>query len=253
MRASALVKLYIFVSGLGAGLSASRRAWERVSLHEPLETLKNQFLLIMKKTIIALMALAGVAAADSLTLTTTCNSETGVLTWTENTGELTAWELSFDITATSISNLYIFQAAKDKSAWLPTVDFWDSKIEFNQCEKGGADQLGKVSILANETASITLSFIADQSVTGEYVGGTYSVSFKQGETTFSNSVEISSFTSERTLSDYSISSGEPKFTTDNRVTISNISLTQLNAVPEPTTATLSLLALAGLAARRRRK
>ena len=39
--ASALRVLYIFVSGLGAGLSASRRAWERGSLHEPLETLNN--------------------------------------------------------------------------------------------------------------------------------------------------------------------------------------------------------------------
>ena len=39
--ASASAMLYIFLSGLGAGLSASRRAWERVSLHEPLETLKT--------------------------------------------------------------------------------------------------------------------------------------------------------------------------------------------------------------------
>ena len=44
--ASALKVLYIFLSGLGAGLSASRRAWERVSLHEPLEYLNNQFLQI---------------------------------------------------------------------------------------------------------------------------------------------------------------------------------------------------------------
>jgi hypothetical protein len=44
--ASASPMLYIFPSGLGAGLSASRRAWERVSLHEPLETLNNQILQI---------------------------------------------------------------------------------------------------------------------------------------------------------------------------------------------------------------
>ena len=33
--------LYIFLSGLGAGLSASRCAWERVSLHELRKTHNN--------------------------------------------------------------------------------------------------------------------------------------------------------------------------------------------------------------------
>ena len=199
------------------------------------------------------MALAGVASAKTLTLTTTLNSETGVLTWTEVTGDLTAWQLSFDITATEINNIGIFQAANNKADWLPTVDFWEGKIEFNQCGQGGDDQLGKVSISANKTASITLSFIANVTENGDIAGGTYSASFTQGETTFSNSVEISGFTTARPLSLYSISSGEPMFTTNDNVTISNITLTQLDAVPEPTTATLSLLALAGLAARRRRK
>ena len=44
MLATASSMLYIFLSGLGAGLSASRRAWERVSLHDPLKTLNNQIL-----------------------------------------------------------------------------------------------------------------------------------------------------------------------------------------------------------------
>lgn len=36
--------LYTTLIGLEVGLSASRPAWERVSLHEPLETLKIQIL-----------------------------------------------------------------------------------------------------------------------------------------------------------------------------------------------------------------
>ena len=54
--------LYDGACQLGAGLSASRRAWERVSLHELSKTLNKQNLTIMKKTIIALLALSGVVA-----------------------------------------------------------------------------------------------------------------------------------------------------------------------------------------------
>ncbi len=209
----------------------------------------------MKKTIIALMALVGVSAAETLTLTSPENNVlstgTGTLSWLEETGTLTSWELSFDLTINTDGNKNLF-SLNSKNDWVPTLDWWDKELQFNQANK---NSIGKPALSAGETASITLSFVATKNADGEYVGGNYSVIFKmEEEIKFSSNVEIEEFGNGRTLSDYTISKGSTTFMTQNGATFSNITLTRLNDnVPEPTTATLSLLALAGLAARRRRK
>ena len=210
----------------------------------------------MKKTIITLLALAGVAAAEELTLTQpaggSLSSGNQTLNWSEDIQNLTSWELSFDFIVDSYINNTLLQIG-DKDAWQPTVELWNQYIQFNQASN---TQVGKVSVVVDELASITLSFIANKTADGDYVGGTYSVTFNQGESTYSASTEITKFTDDRTLSDYSLDKEEARFWThSSSVTYSNITLTQLDdkLIPEPTTATLSLLALAGLAARRRRK
>ena len=49
-----------------AGLSAFRCAWKWIPLHNPRQSRNNQFLINMKKTIIALLAIGSVAMADSI-------------------------------------------------------------------------------------------------------------------------------------------------------------------------------------------
>lgn len=108
--------------------------------------------------------------------------------------------------------------------------------------------------IGNST-SITMSFVADyDNVLEEYVGGTFLVT--SGET------ELLNFTVGKTIQDTTLQSGHASVWTQTGAgacpsnnLFKNIAVSRLadNVVPEPTTATLSLLALAGLAVRRRRK
>ncbi len=100
---------------------------------------------------------------------------------------------------------------------------------------------------------LTITFIAGVDQNGDYQRGTFSVTSKDGEKTYltanmdstiANTALISGSATFRTFSDDSSCNAI--------YTIGNVSVSKLNdnivkSVPEPTTATLSLLALAGLA------
>jgi len=212
----------------------------------------------MKKTIIALLALAGVAAAAPLTLTSptdgSLTSSNAAVAWSENYSTLTSWELSFTLTDTTLGDAIIFGTDRDGSGaagYLLSTDTDGSlevyarniNVTYSKSTAAGV-------VTAGTPVAITFSFVADENqYTNEIVGGTFTV--KAGEATSSwavkDGLEYTDLTN-NSVSRFWTNGGAEKF--------SNITVAKLDnnmVVPEPTTATLSLLALAGLAARRRRK
>ena len=221
----------------------------------------------MKKTIIALMALAGVAAADtattpeeltwtSLTVTTPANGALGsgnsVIDWTEATGNLmNSWELRFTLDPSRLSNQYLFGTVKGSSgADGYTLQITsDGAIRLNQNKSVEVLTVG--SYTAEDSAvEIGLQFVKVVDAEGAFKSGTFTLTVGDAIGTYTvDAIDNTIFTK---------GSNNNVWTNGGNEKISAISLKYadavvLPAVPEPTTATLSLLALAGLAARRRRK
>ena len=221
----------------------------------------------MKKTLITLLALAGVATADtattpdeltwnSLTITTPANgvlgSSNSVIDWSEATGNLTnSWELSLTLDPSRVSNQYLFGTVKGGSgADGYTLQITDGgAIRLN--ENKSTEVLTVGSYTADDSAvAITLQFVKFVDTEGEFESGVFTLTVGDAVGTYTvDSIDNTIFTK---------GSNNNVWTNGGAEKLSGISLKYagavvLPAVPEPTTATLSLLALAGLAARRRRK
>ena len=305
--ASALGMLYISVSGLGAGLSASRRAWERVSLHEPQShklILTN--IINMKKTIIGLLALGGFASAaitDGLqwaesfgdgysqaatfTLKNAFYVENGVgvaggshtdsRVWTTNTGGkfTNAFTFSFKLvdfdsanwndalsmysngTTNGTNNSIQLQQNGSGELMVYTDKFTGSNVADNASNIN----LGSVASLKGKVLTLVFDATGTSNTLTAYVDGVansdiITFTYAEGVTAstaltgfqFGAAFGGSRASDSVTLDDIAVwnralSAAE----------VASLPLTVAPAVPEPTTATLSLLALAGLAARRRRK
>ena len=221
----------------------------------------------MKKTFITLLALAGVAAADtattpdeltwtSLAITTPANGVLGagnsVIDWSEDTGSLTnSWELSFTLDPSRVSNQYLFGTVKGSSG----ADGYTLQIT-----SGGAIRLNQnksVELLTvgsytaeDSAVAITLQFVKFVDAEGEFKSGTFTLTVGNDSASYTvDAIDNTVFTK---------GSNNNVWTNGGAEKLSGISLKYADSVvslpvPEPTTATLSLLALAGLAARRRRK
>lgn len=249
----------------------------------------------MKKTLIALMALSGVAAADVATtpVWTTSSTAPGQVTYTfTQTGSFNFTDLgdaaikdgeSFTLTMKFVcpSNPFIqgnglsFVAAKNGS----NSDLYDINGANNQFRVylrpkddclilslngwtygyGGDAQTDSTSYVTTlpQTGDISANNPVILGFTLQYVAeGNNYFTFA---TTEDSQVQITPITDYNVVRSYNFS--DLTNYTDNWVNapadiVSTISITkagELPTVPEPTTATLSLLALAGLAARRRRK
>ena len=198
------------------------------------------------------------------------------LTWTESDTLLSSWQLSFDLEDAALAEAsifgtstqggggaqgYVLKTTKDGAL---TLNFGDNSISTSNNV-----------INAGENTAVTLSFVANETLSGELVGGTFTLSVgietkTLGVTFDSSVVDGDSVANYRT----GLINGQQSFTyiNDNNVSTSdgfasllwtnngsekfhNIKVSKLdnNVIPEPATATLSLLALAGLAARRRRR
>ncbi len=231
----------------------------------------------MKKTLITLLALAGVAAADTLTISNADNTAAATGDWfTElsatainisgtNSFTSTDYTDSFYSVATNVGSggtydyVLTFTLAKD-------VDLSSFSIDFLLHNSDGAAQPVNRTLsydLTLSDATGTLVSYAGQSITtttGRTSGwatykdvaynadGSINEETKLGTATFSlpDSVFLAAGT-EYKLTIANIAKNDTGAGTF--VGIGNIAM---NVIPEPTTATLSLLALCGLAARRRR-
>ena len=237
----------------------------------------------MKKTIIALMALAGVAAADSITLNIPGNPATN-----DGEGGTSAEAALVKFTRdTDTDGGYMFNNGgacgtnvETGEGILSTVD---GVTSLTLCPRAGAGGSGEVIVLSGtselanyEVSAFTFNITSSSSanITGtvaltlaviENDGGEWSVlKSDTGSLTIGSGSSVTLTLSESITWDSSYKVVAMVDNTGktlaggngNPYTLSGISITAeatAAAVPEPATATLSLLALAGLAARRRRK
>ena len=225
----------------------------------------------MKKTLIALISMAGAAAAavtdgyltnpdaltwETLTLTSPANGvlSTGnsAIDWSEDTGaQEKSWELSFVLDPSRLSNQYLFGTVKDNSgANGYTLSITqEGAISLNQNKSNSILTVGTYT--AEDTAvNVTLTFVNYyDEVSNAEAGGEFTLTV--GES--SGSIEISQAVAAYTT--FNKGSNNNIWTNGGAEKLSNVTLKQggYMIIPEPATATLSLLALAGLAARRRRK
>ena len=258
--------LYDGACQLGAGLSASRRAWERVSLHELSKTLNKQNLTIMKKTIIALLALSGLAMADTYTASTPAKSGAGAQ------GNYYGFTLAFDNATYLTTNVPAdTELNLDSITLLSRSDGSAADMKVAVYEYVGDGTVGTflgtsstVQFAVNTTFTLTFDGItvnssdryqflyvsasADDATLGTFDG--YKAAAMSWGTSVTNSFSQSIPGGWGTYKNNTLNSWEGQYIPVTTVTLSTPSVAP--GVPEPTTATLSLLALAGLAARRRR-
>ena len=225
----------------------------------------------MKKTLIALISMAGAAAAavtdgyltnpdaltwETLTLTTPANGvlSTGnsAIDWSEDTGALEkSWELSFVLDPSRLSNQYLFGTVKGSSgADGYTLSITQAgAISLNQNKSKSILTVGTYT--AEDTAvNVTLTFVNYyDEVSNAEAGGEFTLTVGESSGSIEISQEVAAYTT------FNKGSNNNIWTNGGAEKLSNITLKQggYMIIPEPATATLSLLALAGLAARRRRK
>ena len=210
----------------------------------------------MKKSIIALMALAGVAAAEDYTMqvladvvaindyeiTAGGNLYAGAFTLTFVIEEGNAVSGDYDIIAAyyqvngSSYNVNAFQLNSDGTLSLNRGGALSSTTLSNDTTTGTQDK----SVFKSDGAAYTL---ATGTYTIEYLGGTNG---SAAADLYLDGVKVAGFTGGNHNMNGAQSGGST-------LTLKTNDSYKAAMVPEPATATLSLLALAGLAARRRRK
>lgn len=222
----------------------------------------------MKKTIVALLALSGLAMADTYTASTPAKSAAGAQ-----------------------GNYYGFTLAFDNATYLTTNVPADTELNLDSItllsrSNGSADDMkvavyeyagdrtvgtflgtsSTVQFAANTTFTLTfdgitvnssdryqflyVSAAADDATLGTFDG--YQAAAMQWGTSVTNSFSQNIPDGWGTYKSSGINSWEGQYIPVTTVTLSTPITPDSPAVPEPTTATLSLLALVGLAARRRR-
>lgn len=245
----------------------------------------------MKKTIIALLALAGVASAAAPTWSTTMPDDDHITYTTTQTGRFTFDSLgdagikdgeSFSMTLTftcpsnpfNQGNAISFIAAKGGS----TSDLYDisggnnqfrlyvrasdstTHFNVNGWSYGGGNEVSTTipnytwtvpatnAISAENPAKIGITFTFVNSADAPDGDDYFTIA-----STADSQIQFDTFTERNIVRSYNFNdlTNETGYIGAPTDMVTTISITK--AVPEPTTATLSLLALAGLAARRRRK
>ncbi len=243
----------------------------------------------MKKTLIALLALTGIATATPLTLSAktvsygssaTLTTGNQAMTWDDASGVYTNWYMTFSFTeladkSTTIGSRWVSTICTDSSsnprkglaASVSLVGTGRSpQITFGTGGEFYSDALGTRPTLgfsANDT--LTMAVYEDYAYLGNQNSKEY-VSIKLSDLTFATGSDskMTSGGARAFANSDSTKIGETTIASLDNLPIPNgeiLDITKLvttgvamtRSVPEPTTATLSLLALAGLAARRRRR
>ena len=246
----------------------------------------------MKKTIIALMALAGVAMGGTSTITPL--SETTGWTdvslrnrakWTHVDDTLTLdnsnWgqavstydlvtnlgdplTFAFDITRGSVSaGISVVFIGTKKTLVIGTKDYGNGTMFYGTTDNVSAESYylntawDKGITLGSETLlDSALNYNATASVSGSTqvnAAGNTILTLSVSSTTATSSGTATVDLGKDFILDKIMICGDGANNATGIWTVSAMSVTGSTVVPEPTTATLSLLALAGLAARRRRR
>ncbi len=258
--------LYTPIGGLGTGLSVPRCRGNGISAQAARKS-QNSNHTIMKRTLIALMALAGVAAADTattpeeltwtdLTITTpagaSLTTSNSAINWSDSVENLVnSWELSFTLDPSRLSNQYLFgTTSSGTGAASYTLQITNAgKIRLNSNKSTELLTVGTYT--ADDSAvAITLQFVKFVDTEGTFQSGRFTLTVGGETGTYDVTSDANTVFVKGDNSKLWTNSGNEQF--------SNISLKYADSVvvqtvPEPTAAAFSLLALAGLAARRRRK
>ncbi len=232
----------------------------------------------MKKTLIALLALGSAAVAAPATVSTGSTSNLDSII---ATSQLTLDQLTTIVGTADLNTALIGVTDSASHSWSAAVSTWSTRNELLLYTKKGGEAVSgnaQATFADSETwltdndlkayfdlegavkGAITLGYQGSKiSGVGNYSGTAvvFSVLYDDGSVKTAYGINTT-----YKYSDYSI----PTITYDDElmsapvITVSTTPWTKeslisanVAAVPEPTTATLSLLALAGLAARRRRK
>ncbi len=230
----------------------------------------------MKKTIVALMALAGVAAAGTSTITLDNSSHTNAVIVT---AELSLEQLTQILWTNSTNTSMIGFQDSDDNKYAVIVGTWNSKQEvfnINGINAGeGVDGTPryywnpniKVDDYFSQTdalkGAITLAYAGAHvdSTNGDNEGVSVLISVQYADDSvvhlYGNDSGLKWSNNYISAVTYADNLMDAPTVTVTSTPWSEASLKEMHegilSIPEPTTATLSLLALAGLAARRRRK
>ena len=215
----------------------------------------------MKKTLIALLALAGVTCAD--TATQMNDALDGMLTG-YTAGD--SYTLEISLTNHNTANNAAANLVTLSGGWYLRnqvgnyLAFWESGDPVWKNSDVSVDGT-TTSLTLSEPTSVWFSntINANGAATGGSLtlnGATITISYdaavKATEISLTRANGNSTITNILTINNYEAKATDIAFQTMSGSVVS-FSSTPTPAVPEPATATLSLLALAGLAARRRRK
>lgn len=208
----------------------------------------------MKKTIIALLALAGVAAAETTTTVDTIDAAWGTAPAVAGN----CWSGDYTLTFT-LDSLYTLEGSGSVIGFYRGSATNDT-YGYNAIVLGGTDTAltltvgrGRAYNTEDNATGIdaetyfTFAGGADDKVTFSTTiqkGVTYTLSVTGGDQAMTPTLTWNGGT--ETLASY-------KGNMNGNAALTNVLNKGTITIPEPTTATLSLLALAGLAARRRRK
>lgn len=221
------------------------------------------------------LASVAMAAPQALTLTSPSGgkieSSNNFVAWSEEYSQLDSWSLSFELLDSALGDAAIFSTEKIANGGavayvLKTTSAGGLSLINTNAGNATILSLDNAITAGTQTGTITLSYVADEAdayygiynngvAAGTLVGGTFTLTIgEQVTSAYVASVEHTTlWNGEGHGADRNVSS---RFWTNGAAEkMYNISVAKLdnNLVPEPATATLSLLALAGLAARRRRK
>ena len=226
----------------------------------------------MKKTLIALVAMAGISMGaeglvtdaseptwTALTLTTPANNQltsgNSAIDWSEETGNLTeSWALSFTLDPSRAENAYLFGTVKGNSGadgyTLSTTSA--GAIALNQNKSNNVLTVG--SYTADDSAvAITLQFVKYVDEAGAALSGEFTLTVGDASATYVVENFDNTVFNKGSNNNVWTNGGAEKLYNISLATAGCVTIASSPVVPEPATATLSLLALAGLAARRRRK
>ena len=226
----------------------------------------------MRKTLIALVAMAGISMGaeglvtdaseltwTALTLTTPANNQltsgNSAIDWSEETGNLTeSWALSFTLDPSRVSSQYLFGTVKGSSgADGYTLSITSAgAIALNQNKSNNVLTVG--SYTADDSAvAITLQFVKYVDEAGADLSGEFTLTVGDASATYVVENFDNTVFNKGVNNNVWTNGGAEKLYDISLATAGCVTIASSPVVPEPATATLSLLALCGLAARRRRK